>query len=91
MISHWDNGFGTQRSLTCAVGIPRRALLKITNDVAMKHPGTWMCPAATGGGERAKVAPFAQLARGSWQVNASCNTCISDIHVGQQDARYRVI
>jgi hypothetical protein len=26
-----------------------------------------MYPDAEGGGERAKVAPFAQLARGSWQ------------------------
>jgi len=29
-----------------------------------------MYPAAAGGGERAKVAPFAQLARGSWQGSA---------------------
>ncbi len=34
-------------------------------------PGTWMCPAAFGGGEQQKVTPFCELARDSWQ-DARC-------------------
>jgi len=31
-----------------------------------------------------KSHAFPPAARREWQVNAPCNTCISDIHVGQQ-------